>query len=77
MTNFGTVTWTDSGLGAVNNLGTAFALPNQSIGAILVSGAANSTGTVSALTLSQIPEPSALALLGLGGLALVYRRRRS
>jgi arylsulfatase A len=54
VSNFGTVTWTDSGLGAVNNLGTAFALPNQSIGAILVSGALNTTGTVSALTLSQI-----------------------
>jgi hypothetical protein len=75
VTNFGTVTWTDSGLGAVNNLGTAFNLPNQSIGAILVSGALNTTGTVSALTLSQIPEPSALALLGLGGLALMSRRR--
>ena len=44
VTNFGTVTWTDSGLGAVNNLGTAFALPNQSIGAILVSGAAQLDG---------------------------------
>jgi hypothetical protein len=77
VTNFGTVTWTDSGLGAVNNLGTAFALPNQSIGAILVSGANATSGTVSALTLSQVPEPSALSLLGVGGLALVYRRRRS
>jgi hypothetical protein len=78
VTNFGTVTWTDSGLGAVNNLGTAFPLPDQPIGAILVTGATGGPqGSVSALTFSQIPEPSALALLGLGGVALMYRRRRA
>jgi arylsulfatase A len=53
VTNFGTVTWTDSGLGAVNNLGTAFALPNQPIGAILFSAANLASGTVSGLTLTQ------------------------
>jgi hypothetical protein len=78
VSNFGTVTWTDSDLGEINNLGTAFPLPNQPIGAILVTAATGGPqGSVSALTLSQIPEPSALALLGLGGLALVFRRRRS
>ena len=29
-----------------------------------------------ALTLSAVPEPSSSALLGLGGLALMLRRRR-
>ena len=53
VSNFGTVTWTDSGLGAVNNLGTAFALPNQPIGAILVSAANLASGTISGLTLTQ------------------------
>lgn len=41
-------------------------------------GSDNSTGQVafSTLTVSAIPEPSALALLGLGGLALALLLRR-
>ncbi|MFZ9938525.1 MAG: hypothetical protein ACO3JG_15915, partial [Luteolibacter sp.] len=54
VTSFGTVTWTDSALGAVNNLGTGFALPNQPIGAILISAATGPPqGSVSALRLTQ------------------------
>ena len=76
--NFGTVTWTDSALGAVGNLGTAFALPNQSFGSILTSAATGpATGTISALTLSQIPEPATLMLFGLGGFGALIRRRRA
>ena len=40
------------------------------------SATANAGGTLSAFTLSAVPEPSALALLGLGGLACVFRLRR-
>ena len=56
--NYGTVTWTDSALGAVNNLGTPFALPDQSFGSILISdgGTPGANGTISGLTLTQIGE---------------------
>ena len=37
----------------------------------------NANATFDNITLSQVPEPSSTALLGLGGLALALRRRRA
>jgi len=36
----------------------------------------SSVGPINAMTISTIPEPSSVLLLGLGGFALVLRRRR-
>jgi len=45
--------------------------------AITFSGGINqSNGTVTGLQIEQIPEPGSLALLGLGSMALIRRRRR-
>ena len=41
------------------------------------SGAGINNSYISNITLSQVPEPSSTALLGLGGLALMLRRKRS
>ena len=41
-----------------------------------LSGAAAGYAIISSITVEAVPEPSALALLGLGGLGLVTRRRR-
>lgn len=71
-TDFGTVTWSDSVLG---DLGSA-ALPNSSFSSILISTSTTS-GTISDLTLTQVPEPSAFGLLaGCFGFAWVMLRRR-
>ena len=43
---------------------------------VTLSGAADDWVIVDAIALRQIPEPSGAALLGLGGLALVLRRRK-
>lgn len=73
-TNFGTVSWSDSGLG---DLGSVTYTSAANFGSILISESA-SGGTVSALSLDHtaIPEPTTTALLGLGGLALILRRRK-
>ncbi|MFC5050440.1 PEP-CTERM sorting domain-containing protein [Rubritalea spongiae] len=39
-------------------------------------GAGNSFSGIDDITVTKVPEPSSTALLGLGGLALVLRRRR-
>ncbi len=39
-------------------------------------GSESGTYDVDSLTLTQVPEPSSTALLGLGGLALILRRRK-
>jgi len=80
--NYGTVSWFDSVLGNVGLLGdiptSSYTYTSaQNFGSILISESATSSGTISGLSLSQIPEPSAIALLGLGGLGLILRRRRS
>jgi hypothetical protein len=71
-TDFGTVSWSDSLLGS---LGSVSYTSDVNFGSILISESA-SGGTVSELSLSQIPEPTTTALLGLGGLALILRRRK-
>jgi hypothetical protein len=81
--NFGTVSWFDSVLGNVGLLGdiptSSYKYTSaQDFGSILISETASSSGTISGLSLSQIPEPSyTIALLGLGGLGVILRRRRS
>ena len=70
-TDFGTVTYSDSILGDLGS----FALPDVTFGSIYLSEAGNSGGTVSNLTLTQVPEPGSLALIGLGGLLMLRRRR--
>ena len=72
--NYGTVTWSDSILG---DLGSYTYTSDESFGSILISEASSSGGTVSALSLSQVPEPATMSLLALGGLAILRRRRRS
>jgi hypothetical protein len=72
VTDFGTVSWSDSVIG---DLGSVSYTSDVNFGSILLSESA-SGGTVSALSLSQIPEPTTTALLGLGGLALIFRRRK-
>lgn len=71
-TGNGEITYTDSLLGVI---GGPTALPNESFGAIYISEAGNSGGTIRNLTLTQIPEPASIALLGLGGLMMLRRRR--
>ena len=39
-------------------------------------GSSNENSILGAVTLEQVPEPSTTALLGLGGLALILRRRK-
>jgi hypothetical protein len=71
--NFGTVKWTDSVLG---DLGSYTFPTARTYGSILISESANSGGTLSNLSLSQIPEPSGTVLLGsLSLLGLTLRRR--
>lgn len=74
VTDFGTVSWSDSSLGS---LGSISYNSDVNFGSILISESA-SGGTVSALSLDHtaIPEPTTTALLGLGGLALILRRRK-
>jgi hypothetical protein len=72
-TNHGTVSFSDSVSGP---FGSHTYTADNSFGSILISEANASGGTVSSLSLSQIPEPTTTALLGLGGLALLRRRRR-
>ena len=55
--NFGTVTWFDSVLGALGSNTYATA---RSFGSILISEAGSTTGTVSALTLTQVNEDKPL-----------------
>ena len=67
----GTVTWSDSVLGQIGTT----SLPDASIGSIFISAATDSGGTISDLTLTQVPEPATMGLLAIGGLALLRRRR--
>ncbi|MDG1357589.1 MAG: PEP-CTERM sorting domain-containing protein, partial [Akkermansiaceae bacterium] len=74
-TNFGTVTFSDSVAG---EFGSYTYTSDVNFGSIFISGSNQVTGSWDDLTLTQvIPEPSSAALLGLGGLALMLRRKRS
>ncbi len=73
--NFGTVTFSDSVAG---EFGSYTYTSDVDFGSIFISGSNQVTGSWDDLTLTQvIPEPSSAALLGLGGLALMLRRKRS
>lgn len=69
--NFGSVSFSDSVEGVFGSYNYA---ANQNFNSILLSTASTS-GSYSALSLTQIPEPSAALLGGLGLLALLRRRR--
>jgi hypothetical protein len=71
--NFGTVTWYD-GTASGTDLGSYTYLVDRSFDAIGFSQG-GTTGSVDDLTFSQIPEPSAALLGGLGLLCLLRRRR--
>ena len=62
---------------ALGEIGSHIYTSDNSFGAIYISRAGSSGGTISALSLNQIPEPSVVALFGLGGLAIGLRRRRA
>lgn len=73
--NFGTVTFSDSVAG---EFGSYTYTSDVNFGSIYLSGSNIVSGSWDELTLTQvIPEPSSTALLGLGGLALMLRRKRS
>jgi hypothetical protein len=81
--NFGTAYFYDSVLGNLGSLGDTpsklsftYTTP-QNFGSILISGGASTTGTFDNLLFTQVPEPCTAVLVGLGGFALIFRRRRS
>lgn len=77
-TDFGTVTWYQGTTGGTE-LGSYAYLADNSFDAIGMSSSHNTNGGVSGLTLDDltaVPEPSSTALLGLGGIALLLRRRK-
>lgn len=63
--------------GSFTEVRSAFLLPNEDITSVGFAFAdADINGTLQSFSLTQIPEPSAVVLLGLGGIALFIRRRR-
>lgn len=74
ITDFGSVTWSDSVLGVVGSHSYG---ADTDFTSILLSEPGTTTATLSNLTLTQVPEPGSLALLGLGGLMIARRRRAS
>ena len=57
--------------------GGAMTAANQSVTGSQVQFVANADGqTIQSFTFNPVPEPSSTALLGLGGLALILRRRK-
>ncbi len=73
-TNFGTATYSDSVEGVIGT--STLNDDSDDFASLLISEANTSTATISSITLEQVPEPSSLALLGLGSLALLRRRRK-
>ena len=73
--NWGTVTYTATGFTTPESYTSNLAATNSSFGAILLTTAPSAAGSISNVTLSQIPEPTTALLGGLGLLALLRRRR--
>lgn len=70
--DFGSVVFSDSALGVIDSHSYT---SDQDFGSILLSTANGSTGSYSSLSLTQVPEPASLALVGIGGLLIAARRR--
>lgn len=83
--NFGTVTYFDSQLGELGSYNYTNVAHSTSgnpetdplFNSIMLSGSNGTVGNYSNLTLTQVPEPGSLALLGLGSLMVARRRRQS
>lgn len=72
--NFGSVTWTDSQIAGV--LASHDYASDVDFSSIYISEANGTLSTLSGLSLTQVPEPSSVALLGLGSLSMMFRRRK-
>lgn len=73
ISNFGSATYSDS-VGGV--LTTYEYTSDTDFESLFFTGPASASATFDDLTLTQIPEPGSLALLGLGGLMIARRRRQ-
>lgn len=76
-------TWSASSTGLSNDINSSGSLAAGTYATIAGSLAANTTiqgtqvgYTVDSVTITAVPEPGSLALMGLGGLCLIKRRRR-
>jgi hypothetical protein len=71
-TKFGRISWSDSVLGA---LGVNDLTVNRTVGAILLSCGNTTSSSFDNLTLSQIPEPTTISMLGFAALGMMFIRR--
>jgi len=75
--SFGSVSFYGGAVDAANFLGSASISAEMDFAKLALTTTGGGTGQVSYIELSQIPEPSAALLGGLGLIALLRRRRRS